>query len=225
MKRITFIIIITLFLVVGAFQPRVAEAGYYGCRYESQCDVPADSSLCEPCASGQVCCEISTQKSEGEVIIPVDGDDWLEKVFGSGGLVLNILKPVNFWSMEGTASIWSIIAFLYTFFTAILFVAFIVAIGIGAIRWMSSMGEETKVQSARKWVSNAFKGLMVVVVVFIGVSVVTWLIGVGSVFDLAQNLAVCGDHVQYESKTDQCGDVYSDCECECSEGASDWSCN
>ncbi|MFC1780498.1 hypothetical protein ACFLY9_02290 [Patescibacteria group bacterium] len=167
----------------------------------------------------------SAAYAEGDgVVVPTEGDSWLDEVFGEGGLNLNIMKPLAFWDMEGTASIWSIAAMILNLIWPVLFIAFIVAVLVGVMKWMSSQGDETKLQSARKWIQNAIIGFVATGMIFVGANVATWWLGLGSVFSLSQNLAVCGDDVLYEYKKNTFGDAGADVECTCSEGAITWSC-
>lgn len=164
--------------------------------------------------------------SEG-VGIDVEGS-WAQDVFGDA-LELNIMKPLNFWNMEGTASIWSLVAFLYSFITIVLFVGFLFAVGIGALKWISSQGQEAQVQSAQKWMKNAVMGLAAIIIVFIIVSFISLFFGIGSIFEMGQNLAVCGDSTLYEYKNELREDMGMepdewDCVWRCPEGSGGWVC-
>jgi hypothetical protein len=167
--------------------------------------------------------------ADDDVTIPTEGDSWIEEVFGSEGLKLNILKPLTFWELEGTASIWSIAGYLFSFLTMILFVSCLVAVGIGIAKMMSSGGEEGKLQSGKKWATNAAMGVVSVIVIFIVANFITWLLGVGNIFNLAQNVAVCGEGANstalYEYKKEKYGDPYTDVECTCPDNNSGWDCS
>jgi len=157
-----------------------------------------------------------------QVHIPTAENDFIKKVFGEG-LNLDILKPLNFWDMEGTASIWSLLATLFSIAFPILYIAFVASVLIGAMKWISSQGKEAQLQSAQKWIKNAVLGFVGTTVVFIAVNVITWWLGVGSIFNLAQNLAVCEKQVLYEFKQSNPEYYGSDYYCTCEEGAG-WKC-
>jgi heme/copper-type cytochrome/quinol oxidase subunit 2 len=165
---------------------------------------------------------------DGGVTVPVEGSDWVKDLFG-GDLKLRIMSPTNFMGMEGTASIWSIIAYVYSFITIILFLGFLFAIAIGAIKWISSQGQEGKVQSAQKWIRNAVMGFVAVIVVFIIVNFISYILGIGSIFEVGQNLAVCEGKVLYEYKEELRESTGKepekwDCVWRCPEGAEGWVC-
>ncbi len=156
------------------------------------------------------------------VTVPVEGD-WVQEIFGEDGLQLNILKPINFFGIEGTASIWSILAMVFELTWPILFLAFLVMVAIGVIKWISSGGEQAKVESAQKTVKNAAYGFIATALLFVVVNIATWWLGIGDIFKLAQNLAVCNGIVLYEFKRDDLGGVDADVSCTCTD--SGWSCS
>lgn len=185
--------------------------GAAGCQYSSDCEkrYPGGQE-CE--TFGKVCCDKVKKEEEG-VTIPVIGDSWLEEIFGSDGLKLNIPKPIKVWDVEGTASFWSILSWGFSVLWVLQFFAFIVAVVIGAIKWISSQGEPTKLEAAQKWMKNALMGFAATILIFVGVNFFTWMFGLGDIFDLAQNLAVCEGEVLYEWKRDNNQEDARKCEC------------
>lgn len=228
---ITFITILSIIFFSFVFNQSVGAKTTcpIECTTRSACE--AEGKSCDSnyaCPDGGNCCCIGRKPDDGSggdsVTIPIVGDDWLKEIFGEGGLELNILKPKNFFGIEGTASIWSILAMIFAMIWPILFVAFIASIAIGVIRWISSEGVQVKLESAQKTVRNAVFGFIATVLVFAGVNIATWWLGIGNIFQLAQNLAVCGDVVLYEYKRDHLGNIGDKVDCSCPEGATKWQC-
>ncbi|MBU0975519.1 MAG: hypothetical protein ABIE03_07825 [Patescibacteria group bacterium] len=157
-----------------------------------------------------------------DVLVPGEGD-LFDEIFGSGGSIrLKILKPLNYW--EGDTSIWVILAVVLSNLFIVLFLALIFAIGIGAMRLVSSQGNEGRLQSASKWLKNAVVGFAVTIIMFIVINLVTFFLGIGSVFSLAQNLAVCHGETLFEHKGDIDESTLPDgCTWECT--PADWVCN
>ncbi len=169
-----------------------------------------DPGACDPkCAYDQFCyCKSST------VSIPVEGDKWLTKnLFGSESITLKILTPTKF--VSGETTIWVIIAMIISNLFVALFLVTIVAIVIGVLKWFASQGQEGKIESGQKWIRNAIMGFVATIVAFVLVNVGTYFIGVGNVFDLADNVSVCGDDVLYRYKQDK-NLLDKDVECKCS---------
>jgi len=136
------------------------------------------------------CCCITLTTTSDSISIFSEGAEWL---FGEDSLILNLVRPPTLFNMEGTASIASIGIFIVSFLWWILIVATFAAGAIGAMKWVSSGGEESKVQSAKKWTVNAVTGFGVAIAIFLIANFFTWILKMGNVFDLAQNLAVCGE--------------------------------
>ncbi|MDD3646916.1 MAG: hypothetical protein PHS44_00240 [Candidatus Dojkabacteria bacterium] len=157
-----------------------------------------------------------------DVLVPGEGD-LFDEIFGPGGSIrLNILKPLNYW--EGDTSIWVILSVILSNLFVILFIVLIFAIAIGAIRMVGSQGSDTKLQSASKWFKNALIGFAATIIMFILVNVVTFFLGIGTVFSLAQNLAVCNGETLFEHKRDIDEDTLPEgCDWECT--PADWVCN
>jgi hypothetical protein len=130
------------------------------------------------------------QDDEGGVTIGT-GEGFVRDVFGNAGLVLNIFRPFN---LGGHVTIYSLAALILEYAFPLLFLAFIVVVGIGGIKWISSQGNDTKVQNASKWLKNGVIGFLSTVFVFVGVNLITWFVGIGSVYHLAENLVVCEDN-------------------------------
>ncbi len=179
----------------------------------------------EECEAEYGKCGLACRKEEpdeGGVNIFSEGAEWL---FGDEGLTLSILKPSRLMKMEGTASFWSLVAYISSVLWWFVLVAFFFAVGIGAIRWISSQGQEAKLQSAKKWLVNAVVGFSATIAVFLIANFITWLIGIGGVFDLAKNLAVCGEgddkEVLFEWKKEH--DMMDATDCTCNYKG--WSCS
>jgi len=181
------------------------------CRAEENAKI-VSSSFCGGCSSGDVCCYLD----EGGVDVLIDDKDWVGKLFG-GSIRLRIFKPLSFW--EGDASVLTYIGVILANAFVILFIVFVVAVGIGTLKMVSSQGDSGKYESAKKWFTNAVTGVVAVVVVFVVVNLGTALFGLGNVFDLAQNFAVCDGVSLIQWKKDNSMLDASDCTC----GGS-WSC-
>jgi hypothetical protein len=169
-----------------------------------------------------------TEEEDDVVIIETeDDDDFLNEVFGEDNIILKIFKPMNYW--EGQAGIWAIGAYVFSVGFTVLFIAFIVAILIGVIKWQSSQGAEDQVRAAQKWIKNAVIGFLSTIAVFAGVNVVTWWLGIGSVYNLAENLVTCKDFegkavVLYEYK-DRENKLEGNYDCTCEDGVGEgWDC-
>lgn len=161
----------------------------------------------------------STEKGTGYNVPTGKEGDWVSEVLGPVSISLRIFN-----ALEGKATLWSLIAWGFSIAFPILFLAFIAAVAIGGIKWMSSGGNETKLQSAQKWIKNAVIGFLAVGVVFILANVITWWLGFGNMFDLAQNLATCNNTVLFEYKRQTYGNIDVDYVCSCEENAVTWSC-
>jgi len=217
-----FIISTIVIFVICIFTSYIRVYGKEECPYEcipaSDCIGECHSEFgCTPGSLGGCCCF----NPKENVSIFSEGAEWL---FGEEGLTLNILKPSTLMKMEGTASFWSLVAYISSVLWWFVLVAFFFAVGIGAIRWISSQGQEAGLQSAKKWMVNAVVGFSATIVVFLIASFITWLIGIGGVFDLPQNLAVCGigdnKQVLFEWKKEH--DMLDATECTCD--GNNWSC-
>lgn len=207
------LLVVVILALVGVFSPVFAASW----KLSGVCKDSKGNSLCvsnSNCSgsppSGQYCCcdwgkndgNGDDGSNGGDEGVGVDvGGDWAKEVFGDT-ITLNIMKPINFWDMEGVASIGSIIGFLFSLVTLILFVGFLFAIGIGIIKWISSQGNEAKIQSAQKWLKNAVMGFVAVIGVFLIANFITVAVGIGSVLDMGQNLASCNDVLLYKYKED-----------------------
>jgi len=163
---------------------------------------------------------VHAQEDDG-VEIPVD-EGFIKEIFG-GNISLNIFKPTKYW--EGDAGFWSIIGAIFSLAFPLLFIAFLFAIGVGGIRWLSSQGNEGKLQSAQKWIQNAVFGFVATALAFILLNVITWFMGFGNVFGLAQNLSTCGNKPLYQFKKENTGECTN---YQCNSGAdghqTGWAC-
>ncbi len=162
---------------------------------------------------------------DGKCIDP-SGDSWIKEVFGES-LILNILKPKNYW--EGETGIFSLLSMILANGFVILFLATIFAIGYGLIKLIGSEGDQSKLDSAKKWIKNSVIGFAVVLIAFVGVNVLTFMLDVGSVFDLAENMRVCGKGEKRKvlfmyKKEDKPECLKEKCNCTCN-GDDGWSCN
>lgn len=209
-KSIIFLIIFFIFLLNFRISVQAA-CICKGGAHDGEC---VDDAECEA-EYGK--CGLACRKEEpdeGGLSIFSEGAEWL---FGDEGLTLNILKPSKLMKMEGTASFWSLVAYISSVLWWFVLVVFFFAVGIGAIRWISSQGQEAQLQSAKKWMVNAVTGFTATIVVFLIANFITWLIGIGGVFDLPQNLAVCGEgdnkQVLFEWKKEH--DMLDAKECNC----------
>lgn len=164
---------------------------------------------------------IATYASDNVIIDTGGGGGFIDEVFG-GDLELEILKPIRFWEQEGTAGFMSIVFYIYLLLNPILLIAFLFVVGIGVAKWMTSGGQDGKIESAQKWLKNGVTGFAAVIITFAAASSITYFLGVGSIFDLGQNLANCDGKPLYQYKVDQYdnADEQVDCTCE----SFGWSC-
>lgn len=156
--------------------------------------------------------------AEDPVDIPTGGNDWVEKIFGTGDLSIEIFRTKF---LGGDMSIWSLLATLFSLSFPLLWVAFFFVVGIGALKIVSSEGIEDKLRSGQKWLKNGVSGLAASAVIFIIANLVTYFLGFGSVFGLAKNFVVCGDVALYEHK--RLRGISDDAKCECV--GKTWSCS
>lgn len=158
--------------------------------------------------------------SSDGVSIEVEDESWLKEVFGDS-LKLNIFNPTgDLFSSKAEVTVWVVAALLVEIAFYILFIVMIVAILIGVIKWISSQGKEDKLVGAQKWVKNPLIAFGATIGMFLLINIITWFMGAGSIFTLAENLSVCGDEVLYQYKQDAglTGDYYCTC------NADSWSC-
>lgn len=213
-KNRVLLLIIFLFSVVFFLfnQKQPVHADYYQCMDYMTCwglgdggtttGAPVDERFCGSCSGDDVvCCNVkSDTQDDSNVNIPVEGDDWLNDIFGEG-INLNIPKPLGLWE-EGEISILALGGVCLANGFVILFLVFIVAIGIGTLKWISSSGIQAKIESAQKWFKNAGMGFGVTILIFVGVNIATILMGVGHVFEMANEFAVCNGVNLYQWKQD-----------------------
>lgn len=162
-----------------------------GGRCEGDC---VGITSCFHCTGGTYddqCVSKTSCEAAGGTSVDAETLSFFEEVFGPNNLLLSIFRPINYW--QGNASLWSIFAMVLSFAFPVLFIAFIVVIAIATIKWVSSQGREAEYVSAQKWMKNAFYGFFANIFVFVGVNIITWWIGIGNIFSLAQNLATCED--------------------------------
>jgi len=132
--------------------------------------------------------EVYGEDEEGVAIGTDDG--FVKDVLGDTGLILNIFRPFD---LGGHITIYTIAALILEYAFPLLFIAFMFVVGIGVIKWISSQGNEAKIQNAYKWLKNGAVGFLSTVFVFIGVNLITWFLGIGNVYHLAEHLVVCRD--------------------------------
>lgn len=175
--------------------------------------VKADTTGTNASDQVEVCIETD---ADGNCIKPA-GDSWLQDVFGES-LTLDIFRSSNYW--EGETGVFVLLAVLLGNGFIVLFIATIGAIGIGVFKLISSAGDQAKLDNAKKWVTNAVKGFAVVLIAFIGVNIVTYILGVGNVFKLAENLRVCDNTALIEWKRENDKLDWINCKCE----SGSWTC-
>jgi len=193
------------------------ESYYRGTCIGYNCEGVEDNCLCKYTVPDTNLDNNSETDENDQVVINTDGD-WLDKIFPDGSISLNIFNPSKF---EGQASFWSLVGWFISLLFPIAFLASIAFIAIGTIKYVSSNGEDAKVQSARKYIKNAVLGFVSTIVFFIGANLILIIFGFGNLFDFAQNVAVCEDKALYEYKRDNPTYLDSD-DCTCT--ASGWSC-
>ena len=119
-----------------------------------------------------------------------------EKIFG-GKIDLDIFNPTK---LKGEAGFWSLAAFSIQVLSPVSFIVAFGAAGIGAMKMSQSQGDSGKMESAKKWFVNGVLGIAATIVVLLAVNLVTTILGVGNIFNMAENLSVCGNKPLYEVK-------------------------
>lgn len=87
-------------------------------------------------------------------------------------------------TVNANTSVGSIITFLVAFVIIIAVLLALVFIVIGAIQWITSGGDKTKVDSARNHIVAAVLGLIVIAFSFVLINVVITALGLGSLTSL-----------------------------------------
>jgi hypothetical protein len=78
----------------------------------------------------------------------------------------------------------AIITFVVAFIIIIAVLAALIMIVIGALQWITSGGDKTKVDSARNHIISAIIGLVVIALSFVIINVVMQALGIGSLTDI-----------------------------------------
>ncbi len=102
----------------------------------------------------------------------------------TGGGVLDASVGQARGTVDANTSIGSIITFLVAFVIIIAVLLALVFIVIGAIQWITSGGDKTKVDSARNHIVAAVLGLIVIAFSFVLINVVITALGLGSLTNL-----------------------------------------
>lgn len=217
-------IIVGLVLLMGIFSI-VGKTRVYAdekCMKATDCPSMADGASCICYGNDPTCvctgmgsdyCDCSYKE---DISIPGSGD-WFEKVFGGSGIALYVFDPTN---VQGEATFWTFAGWGISVLFVVLFIAAIAAIAIGTIKMASSGGEQSKLESGKKWFKNAVIGFAAAAAFFVVTNIALYVLGLGNIFDLAQNFAVCGDKPLYQYKNEQ---NIGDLKCTCV--GSSWSCS
>lgn len=91
------------------------------------------------------------------------------------------IKPTGIIK-AGDKTIPQIVTFIVAIVSAVAILATLVYLVWGAIKWITSGGDKTKVEAARGQIVAAIIGFVIVVLSFIILNVVATLLGLGNVF-------------------------------------------
>lgn len=89
-------------------------------------------------------------------------------------------------AIKADQSIGSIISFAVTFIIVVAFLLALLFVVIGAVQWITSGGDKTKVADARNHIVAAVIGLIIVSLSFVIINIVITALGLGSL----QNLVI-----------------------------------
>lgn len=93
------------------------------------------------------------------------------------------IKPTGIIKDGGSTTIEGIIAFVVAVVSIIAVLATLIYLVWGAIKWITSGGDKTKVEAARGQIVAAIIGFIIVVLSFVILNVVATLLGLGNIFD------------------------------------------